>query len=201
VLAAVGGAVALLAPGIDRSKQSAAAAAARRDAAATAALVARATASQRLHLIVAPTRVPGPGAPAVARLQARAAVLHELTRAVLADARARVRAGTLTGPVLSVSCTPYPSGAVAFERALSVRVGSYACLAVNSAITSSRGVVGRVGDPFWARVDFATSRIAWCKINPRPGEQAIGAGVPSVPLAPVCDLELPAPGAIGAAGR
>jgi hypothetical protein len=72
-------------------------------------------------------------------------------------------------------------------------VGAYSCLAVNTPIRSAKGIVGQFGDPFWARIDFATGTFAWCKINPLPGEQASGAGAPSVPLAPACDLSRRAP--------
>jgi hypothetical protein len=198
-LAVIGVSVALLAPGVDRAKRAAAASAARRDAAATAEQVARARTVQRLHVAVARTRVPGAGVLESARLRARSAIVGELSAAVLTDARARARAGTLPGPVLSVSCAPYPAGSVAAERLPSARFGSYACLAVNVAVagTGGRAPVAHIGDPFWARVDFATSRIAWCKILPRPGEQAVGATAPSMPLAPACDLERPVVGRLG----
>src|SRR5205807_10141437 len=53
---------------------------------------------------------------------------------------------------------------------LQAAIGSYACVAVNRLITSGTKVLGVFGEPFWARVDFDRGRLAWCKINPRPGE-------------------------------
>jgi hypothetical protein len=50
-------------------------------------------------------------------------------------------------------------------------------------------VAGSVGYPFWARLDVLAGSYLWCKINPRPGEQAIGLQAASVPLPRPCDLE------------
>jgi hypothetical protein len=180
-LAAVAaGLVALLAPGISRSKRRHAAAAARLDASVLAALERRAAVEQRLRV-------------AVVRPAGRAALVVALQRSVEADARARVRAGTLTGPVMAVRCSPYPPGTIVPAGA---RIGSYACLVVNRQVIGAGGhVVGFFGDPFWARVDFARGLLAWCKVNPRPGEGGAGTGPPPVPLAPACDLEqAPPPG-------
>jgi hypothetical protein len=188
VLAVLGGAVALLAPGVNSAKRADAAATRLRDARIRQAVIQRTTADQRLHLALAGLRDPGPGAPLSARLRDRAALVGKLQLAIAADARARVRAGTLTGPVLYVKCSPYPPDSAAADAVPSVRLGPYACLAVNHPIKSNAGVVGLLGDPFWARIDFTAGRLAWCKINPRPGEQAIGAGTATVPLAAACDL-------------
>jgi hypothetical protein len=187
-LAVVGGAIALLAPGVNRAKRADAAATRLKDARIRQALIQRATADQRLHLAPAGGRDPGPAAAVAVRLRDRAALVGKLQLAIAADARARVRAGTLTGPVLGVKCSPYPPGSAAADAVPSVRLGPYACLAVNHPIKSAAGVVGLLGDPFWGRIDFTAGRLAWCKINPRPGEQAIGAATATVPLAAACDL-------------
>jgi hypothetical protein len=193
LVAAIAGGVAILTPGVDRAKRSHAAAARSAAAAARAALIARATAEQQLQLATGHVRDPGAAAPRTARLGARSALVRELEAAITVDARARVRAGIFTGPILFTSCSPYPADAVPAQTNLAERVGPYACLAVNRPVKDATGTVGELGDPFWARIDFASSRLAWCKINPRPGEQAIDAAAPIVPLAPACDLGRQAP--------
>jgi hypothetical protein len=199
LFAVIGGGVALLTPGINSAKRAHAAATRRADAAATAALIARETAEQQLHLATGRERDPGAPTPPPVRVRARSTLVRELEQAITADARARVRAGALTGPILFTACSPYPKGPVPPQVVLAERVGAYGCLAVNTPIKNAKGTVGELGDPFWARIDFATSRLAWCKINPRPGEQALGSAAPSVPLAPACDLRQPASRSVGVA--
>jgi hypothetical protein len=94
--------------------------------------------------------------------------------------------------VVGISCSPYPTGAADPASLLSARIGAYSCLAANEFVRTKRGVVGRIGDPFWARIDFATARLAWCRITLLPGEMAAGSSF-SVPLAQACDLSRPAP--------
>jgi hypothetical protein len=190
VLGLAGGLVALLSPGIERAKRTNAAAAARSRNESTASLVRKNAAEQRLRQASVDRRDPGPSAAAAVRTRARGAIVGDLQRAIYADATGRVRAGPLGGPIRYVQCSPYPPGS---RVPLAATVGSYACVAVNRLITSGTKVLGVLGDPFWARVDFARGRLAWCKINPRPGEGGAGTGPPLVALAPVCDLERPAP--------
>jgi hypothetical protein len=186
--------VALLSPGIDSAKRAHAAAAQRAAAAAQATLIAQERAQQALRLARARVRDPGPGASSAARRGTREAMVRELQDAITLDTRARVRAGVLTGPVLFTTCSRYPGDGAAAQATLAVGVGAYSCLAVNRPVRSTAGTVGELGDPIWARIDFRGGRFAWCKINPRPGEQAVGGGAPLVPLAPACDLSRPAPG-------
>jgi hypothetical protein len=188
----VGGVIAL-GPGIDRGKRERAAAARRADAAAIAAIVRRDAARQTLRRGTGLTRVAGPSAPPATRRAERATLVSELERAITADARARVRTGSMTGPVLYTTCTAYPTGATDPRTLPAVRIGDYQCLVVNVPVENRSGVVGTVADPFWARVDFARSAFAWCMITPRAGEMAIGSSVPSVPLSRLCDLSVPAP--------
>lgn len=193
VAALIVGGVLLLAPGIDRNKSEQAVAARRAAAAQTAVLLRREAAEQRPHVAVGRTRVAGPSASGAVRLRQRTALVGELEQAIAADARARVHAGRLTGPVLYATCSSYPPGTPAPQTVLAERVGGYQCLAVNLPVKNQNGTVGALGDPFWARIDFATSRLVWCKINPRAGELAVGSNLPLVPLAPVCNLEVGAP--------
>jgi hypothetical protein len=182
-----------LGPGIDRTKSERAAAARRAEAAAMAAIVRHEAAQQTLHTGTGPTGVAGSTAPAATRLAQRAALVSELERAITADARARVRARSMTGPILYTTCAADPAGAIDPKTRASARLGDYQCLVVNVPVKNRSGVVGSVGDPFWARVDFARSAFAWCMITPRAGEMAIGSNVPTVPLSRLCDLSVPAP--------
>jgi len=99
----------------------------------------------------------------------------------------------LPSTIRSAPAQPGPPGSASAQTDLLAAVGAYQCLAVNLQVKNRAGTVGAIGDPFWARIDFARPAFAWCKINPRPGEEAVGANAPSVPLAPVCDLERPVP--------
>lgn len=190
VLGVAGALVAILSPGIEHAKRTNAASAARAHSAAIAALERKNAVEQRLRVASTPARDPGSSAGSAARVRARAAIVGDLERAIDADARARVRAGTLVGPVRSVQCNPYPPGSNVPPTA---KFGSYACVAVNRLITSGSKVLGLLGVSFWGRVDFAHGRLAWCKVNPQPGEGGAGTGPPPVPLAQACDLERPAP--------
>lgn len=99
------------------------------------------------------------------RAGSEAALLRSVQASIEADARARVRAGTLEEKVRRVVCDPG-------RRAGSRR--SYNCTAVTSDIPATgTNVPGRVGYPFVAVVDLETGRYAWCKTNPPPGERVI----------------------------
>lgn len=101
------------------------------------------------------------------RLAARAALLDDVERAVLADARRRVRAGALTGRVSRATCEPFPRtvNGVPHEKDLSKRGGRYACLAVTAefkpgAASRDGGVIGH---PYRVLLDFTTGRFTYCK--------------------------------------
>jgi hypothetical protein len=81
---------------------------------------------------------------------------------VQADARTRVRAGTLDGPIEQTSCRPLRRSQDAGSLVLT-------CLAEQFREADAyrdRDVVS--GYRFRARVDLATGAVAWCKENPRP---------------------------------
>jgi hypothetical protein len=82
-----------------------------------------------------------------------------LESAITRDARLRVRAGSLAGPVLETTCDPV--------RVRSKLGANYNCFVR----TDSRRAVGRVyssGYRFSARAQLPAGRLAWCKENPRP---------------------------------
>jgi hypothetical protein len=91
---------------------------------------------------------------------ARVAALDELAAAIAADARGRVRAGALAGPIRRVECEPFPGSAA---RQPPHRRGRYACIAVTAEFEG-----GAIGHPYRAMIDFETGRYAFCKISGRP---------------------------------
>jgi len=96
------------------------------------------------------------------RAPAHAAALGDLAGAIAADARRRVRAGALSGPIRRVECEPFPRS---LDPALQLarRRGRYACLAVTAEFEG-----GALGHPYRAKIDFETGRYAFCKIAGRP---------------------------------
>jgi hypothetical protein len=103
----------------------------------------------------------------------RPRLVMRLEAAILADATARARSGDLEQGVRRVECEPYPRTASrrARERDPAVRSGRYHCLAVSRDIVGTDE--GLLGYPFFARIHYREGRLAWCKINPIPGEQAV----------------------------
>ena len=87
---------------------------------------------------------------------APAAALRDVSAAIEADARRRVRAGTLAGPIRRVECEPFPRGA-------DPRDGRYSCLAVTAEFEG-----GALGHPYRALLHFETGRYAFCKVTGRP---------------------------------
>lgn len=178
-VAAIGLALAL-APGIDRGKEERASAEAERLEQARAERLERLRREQQPRF--------ASGEPAAASLGARRRLVAEMAVAVRGDARARVQAGTLSGPIRRVRCEPFPRtedrrGA---HQDPSRRVGRYACLAVTAQFgPSAEQGAGAIGHPYRARIDFETGRYAFCKVAGRPGEGSIGRA-PFVPVPPAC---------------
>lgn len=145
-------AVAIAIPAIESGKDEGAAREAREAAEARAAERRRLRADQAAHR--------GRADPAP-----RAELLASVRGSIEADARARVRAGTLDGTILRVECNP--------TRRVGDRA-SYDCTAVTRDIpTTGRNVPGVTGHPFVAVVDLESGRYTWCKANPPPGERVI----------------------------
>ena len=121
----------------------------------------------------------------------RSAVVGQLEEAITADAQARNRAGTFDALVERTDCKPFvrPFRAHPPEPSVRSRDAGYECTAVTSDIKANVYTrAGRLGYPFWARLDFVTGEAVWCKINPRGGERGIGGDL-YVALSPECDLD------------
>ena len=177
-LAVAGAVVAVaLSPSIDRAKRATRAREAAQHAAFVRSETARLRADERLHHGRADARGAG-----------RAGLVAELERAILGDARARVRSGTLHGPVLRANCSPVKLGPLVPNA----KQGGYECLAVVADIPKeghgATAVGGTLGYPFWAIVDYRRRSFAWCKIDPPPGEQAVQSSILAVKPPAGCDL-------------
>lgn len=174
------GLVLTLGPDIERSKDERAKAEAERIAQARAERLERLREEQRPRF--------ARGEPAATSIPARGRLLADATRSVERDARRRVEAEQLSGPIRRVECEPYPRTveSAGAEHDPSRRAGRYACLAVTSEIdaTAAHGA-GAIGHPYRMRIDFATGRYAFCKVSGRAGEGAI-ATTPFVPVAAAC---------------
>ena len=167
VLAIAGGAVALIAPSIDRGKAERSAAERRRQAAFEERERSRHAEEGRRHSGHG-TRPAGRLTPA-AEIAARRALVGDLERAITRDARRRVRAGELDGPVLATECEINPPSRRRVERDLTARASDYDCVAVTRRDRRGRFVVG---DSFDARVDYERFRFSWSKACLAPGEGA-----------------------------
>ena len=120
----------------------------------------------------------------------RRALVAQTEALITRDARARVRAGTMTGPVAGTNCEPYPgiSDRREAEADPAATVGRYECIAYKArvALPELQGAKrqGVLGSPFWAVIDYGPRRIVWCKVTPRAGEG--GRSLESVPVPVPC---------------
>jgi hypothetical protein len=162
----LGAAAAIAVPKIDQSKKEGAAQRAREQAAADAAERARLSADQRIHRVAIPV-----GVSAVAALES----------AITADAKQRVTAKTITGPILSTSCEPAGVAVVQFPQS---RV--YKCFVKTATGLRGEGkdVLG-TGYPFVATIYEKQRTAAWCKQNPHADEKG-SKGDLRVKVSPVC---------------
>ena len=174
VIVAVGVA---LAPGIEKSKDERARSEEQRSARARAARLKQIRAEQRPRF--------ASGLPAPGDVAGRQRLLDQAAKAVRADARARVAAHALKGPIQRVECEPFPRSVsrLGAHQTLARRYGRYACLAVTAEFGQSEvSEAGTIGHPYRLRIDFRTGRYAFCKVTGRAGELAISAtstvGVP-----------------------
>jgi hypothetical protein len=172
--------VLLLGPGIDESKDEQARAERERLAQLRAERVEQLRAEQRPRF--------GRGVPAGRNLERRATLAAALASAVEADARRRVAAGSLKGPIRSVRCEPFPRSVDGRGAHLdpALRTGRYSCLAVTRAVeATASNEAAVIGHPYRLMVNFDTGRYALCKVSGRAGEGSIGRQ-PLVPVPAVC---------------
>jgi hypothetical protein len=164
VVLAVATAVAI--PGIDAGKRRGAADRARAASTAEAIERARLRADQRVHVAMA-----AQGGHLVRRLQ----------DAITTDAKARARAKTINGPVLSTKCTPTSPEVSTFPDS---RV--YKCFVKTATgLPGQNGEVLGTGYPFVATIYNKERRLAWCKQNPHADEKGSHGDV-RVRTSPVC---------------
>ena len=112
-------------------------------------------------------------APDADRLLVRRTLVARLQDNILTDARARIAAKRMDGPVREVLCAPLvrtPSRA-RDEDDLSKRRGRYDCVAVKRDIMRSGKLLGHFGHPFVGTIDFHRGTMVWCKDNKIPGER------------------------------
>ena len=169
-----------LAPGIDRSKDERAQLESERRTRLRAEQDARIRAEQRPRL--------GRGTVAGTDVGRRTTLLEEARAGVEVDARRRVAAGSLEGPVLRVDCEPFPRSVAAKGAHLDPgrHSGRYACLAITRDVPAGRRAEALViGHPYRMRIDFARGRFALCKVAGRPGEGSLGVQ-PRVTVPRVC---------------
>jgi hypothetical protein len=163
----------LLAPGIDESKDRRAQAEREQRAQQTAERVTQLRAEQRPRF--------ERGTPAGRDLAARATLVASLPIAIQADARQRVAAGALDGPIRSVECEPFPrtvdGGGAHLDP--SQTTGRYSCLAITREVSATeRNEASSIGHPYRVLVHFDTGRFAFCKVSGRPGEGSIDRRIP-----------------------
>jgi hypothetical protein len=117
------------------------------------------------------TSLAAAGATPRAALAARAGLMEGLSATMLADARRRVRRGSLDGPILRVECEPFPRSVKTpgADKDLGRRRGRFYCVAITAEFKRTGGSIGgALGHPYRAKVDFVTGRYAYCKISGRP---------------------------------
>jgi type II secretory pathway pseudopilin PulG len=165
-LLVLGVAAAVAVPRIDQSKKEGAAQRAREAAAADNAERVRLREDQRVHQATLAA-----GADGVASLEA----------AITVDAKVRVQAKTMSGPILSTRCHPTSAAVAQFP---SSRV--YKCFVKTATGLPGEGkdVLG-TGYPFVGTVYSAKRRLAWCKENPHADEKGTKGDV-RVKVSPVC---------------
>ncbi len=132
---------------------------------------ARILREQTPHFARGPKRRPGEDA-----LAHRARLVDAGGAVIVADAKRRMAAGTVDGPIAGIECTPFPTteSRRALERDPSVPKGRYECLAYERRFPLSelegKARTGIIGVPYWLVVDYTTARMAYCRIVPRAGE-------------------------------
>ena len=125
----------------------------------------------RLRREQRPRFVNGPAA--TSGVPARRRLVDAASASVLVDARRRVAAGELRGPIQGVDCEPFPRNVagIGADDSTELRYGRYACIAVTARFEETENTSGGLlGQAYRLRIDFDTGRYAFCKIAGRPGE-------------------------------
>jgi hypothetical protein len=169
----------VIGPDIQRSKSE------RERAEQQQRLEARAAREARIRREQKPRFARGPAA--TSGVPARRRLVEAAGASVLADARRRVAAGQLRGPVEDVDCEPFPRNVtgIGAEDSTDQRFGRYFCLAVTAEFDATEATSGGLlGHPYRVRVDFDSGRYALCKVAGRPAEgqlkRRLGVTVPAV---------------------
>jgi hypothetical protein len=155
----------IIGPGIRESKSE------REKAEQQERLRARQAREARIRREQRPRFASGPAA--TSGVPARRRLVGAASASVLADARRRVEAGTMDGPIEDVDCEPFPRNVagVGAEDSTDQRYGRYACLAVTARFERSESTTGGLlGHAYRVRVDFDSGRYAFCRIAGRPAE-------------------------------
>jgi hypothetical protein len=167
LLLAAAGVVAFAGPRIERGKEERSAEERRRAAGAEAARRRRLAREGRPRS--GRGRRPAAALSPAQDLRARRVLVGDLERAITRDARGRVRAGELEGPVLLTECEINPPSRRRVERDPGARGSEYDCLAVTRRDPDGRFAVGYSFD---ASVDYRRFRFRWRKACLAPGEGA-----------------------------
>jgi hypothetical protein len=125
----------------------------------------------RIERVQRPRFAAGPAASS--GVAARRRLLDSASATLLVDARRRVAAGQLRGPIEGIDCEPFPRtvAGVGAEDSTEQRYGRYACIAVTAEFKQSEATTGGlIGHPYRMRIDFDSGRYAYCKVAGRPGE-------------------------------
>jgi len=119
-----------------------------------------------------------------ASTSARNAQVVAFEAAITRDARARVAAGRLKGPVRETLCGPLESGVRrGDELDLGKRVGRFDCVAVLRDVVKQGKVVGHLGHNYVGVIDFATGGYVVCQANPNQSEAGRDLAVAPLPHA------------------
>jgi hypothetical protein len=156
--------------------------AAARQRALEAAERARLTRDSRPVRADGPQRRGGAGA-----REHRAALVTAGESLIAEDARGRAN---VKGDIRGAECTPFPNteGRRAAEQDPGTTIGRYDCVAYTSKFdapeVNGQARTGLFGYPYWLVVDYAGSKLVWCKVTPRAGEG--GRSLAAVPVPEPC---------------
>jgi hypothetical protein len=146
---------------------------------------ARVTRLQKPRFASGPHRRPGESV-----LAHRARLVEAGTALITADARKRMAAGDISGPVAGTECVPFPLNDTRREeeRDPSIARNSYECLAYERRFELSelngKARTGIIGQRYWLVIDYAPAKLAYCLVIPPPGEG--GKALSFVRVDPAC---------------